>query len=39
MPVLIAIGVIGSLVLSVQTNLRAYKKIKNRKRNERSKRA
>ncbi|SUX02930.1 Uncharacterised protein [Campylobacter devanensis] len=39
MPILIAIGVIGSLVLSVQTNLRAYKKIKNRKRNERSKRA
>lgn len=26
MPILIAIGVIGSLVLSVQTNLRAYKK-------------
>ncbi len=39
MPILITIGVIGSLVLSVQTNLRAYKKIKNRKRNERSKRA
>ncbi len=38
MPILIAIGVIGSLVLSVQTNLRAYKKIKNGKRNERSKR-
>ena len=34
MPVLVAIGVIGSLILSVQTNLRAYKKIKNRKRNE-----
>ena len=39
MPVLVAIGVIGSLILSVQTNLTAYKKIKNRKRNERSKRA
>ncbi len=38
MPILITIGVIGSLVLSVQTNLRAYKKIKNRKKNERSKR-
>lgn len=38
MPVLVAIGMIGSLILSVQTNLRAYKKIKNRKRNERSKR-
>lgn len=38
MPILLAIGAIGSLVLSVQTCTRAYKKIKNRKKNERSKR-